>query len=55
MISSFKDYSDVVIPNHTPLGLDIHLEAYAWNYSYADAFVILNYNLITLYEFLIQK
>ena len=50
MISSFKDYSDVIIPNHTPLGLDIHLEAYAWNYSYADAFVILNYNLKNVSE-----
>jgi len=48
MISDFKDYGEdptdgVGIPNHSPLGLDIHLESYAWNYSYADAFVILNY------------
>lgn len=48
MISDFKDYGDdptdnLGIPNHNPLGLDIHLESYAWNYSYADAFVILNY------------
>ena len=49
MISDFKDYNEsesdnLGIPNHTPLGIDIHLEAYAWNYSYADAFVILNYS-----------
>ena len=49
MISNFKDYNEsesdnLGIPNHTPLGIDIHLEAYAWNYSYADAFVILNYS-----------
>ena len=48
MIIDFKDYGDnpsenLGIPNHTPLGLDIRLESYAWNYSYADAFVILNY------------
>jgi len=49
MIVKFKDYGETEsdnmgIPNHNPLGLDIHLDAYAWNYSYADAFVILNYN-----------
>ena len=49
MFSDFKDYGespsdDLGIPNHHPLGLDIHLESYSWNYSYADAFVILNYS-----------
>ena len=48
MFADFKDYGgtvtdDLGIPNHEPLGLDIHLESYAWNYAYADAFVILNY------------
>ena len=48
MIINFKDYGDLPtdnlgIPNHNPLGIDIRLESYAWNYSYADAFVILNY------------
>jgi len=48
MITDFKDYGDspgdnLGIQGHAPLGLDIHLESYAWNYSYADAFVILNY------------
>ncbi len=46
IISTFKDYNtDMEIPNHLPLGIDIKLESYAWNYSYADAFVILNYQL----------
>ena len=50
MFSDFKDYGespsdDLGIPNHHPLGLDIHLESYSWNYSYADAFVILDYNI----------
>ncbi len=49
IIVDFKDYGIIssdgqAITNHNPLGLDIHLEAYSWNYSYADAFVILNYN-----------
>ena len=49
MFSDFKDYGetasdDLGIPNHQPLGLDIHLESYSWNYAYADAFVILNYS-----------
>ena len=48
MITDFKDYGDSPgdnfgIQGHVPLGLDIHLESYAWNYSYADAFVILKY------------
>ena len=52
MISNFKDYNEVniEIPNHIPLGIDIHLESYAWNYSYADAFVILNYSLKNVSE-----
>ncbi|MDC1037645.1 hypothetical protein OAR31_01090 [Candidatus Marinimicrobia bacterium] len=48
MICEFKDYDTNPtdgggIQGHVPLGLDIKLTAYAWNYSYADAFVILNY------------
>lgn len=33
------------IPNHRPLGVDIHLESYAWNFPFADFFVILNYTI----------
>jgi len=49
MFADFNDYGestsdDLGIPNHHPLGLDIHLESYSWNYAYADAFVILNYS-----------
>tara|TARA_B100000287_G_scaffold65271_1_gene56777 strand:+ start:1544 stop:3676 length:2133 start_codon:yes stop_codon:yes gene_type:complete len=48
MLVDFKDYGETNsdnqgITNHNPLGIDIRLESYAWNYSYADAFVILNY------------
>ncbi|MDP1677897.1 MAG: hypothetical protein Q8L88_13650 [Bacteroidota bacterium] len=33
------------IPNHIPLGVDIHLESYAWNFPFADFFVILSYTI----------
>jgi len=49
-ITDFKDYDDTSneyneIPNHNPLGIDVHLESYAWNFSYADAFVLLKYTI----------
>ena len=49
-ITDFKDYGsssndDNEITNHNPLGIDIHLESYAWNFSYADAFVLLKYTI----------
>lgn len=34
-----------LIPQHTPLGLAVHLETYAWNFPFADAFVIFNYTI----------
>jgi len=48
-ISDFTDRNttvpgtDLELVNHIPLGINVHLESYAWNYAYADAFVILNY------------
>ena len=59
MITDFKDYGDspgdnLRIQGHSPLGLDIHLESYAWNYSYADAFVILKYTFTNASEDTIQ-
>ena len=59
MITDFKDYGDSPndnfgIQGHSPLGLDIHLESYAWNYSYADAFVILKYTFTNATEDTIQ-
>lgn len=52
MIMDFTD-ANAIIPGTTipisdhnlPLGADVHLEAYAWNYSFADYFVILNYTI----------
>lgn len=34
-----------LIPEHAPLKLAIHLETYAWNFPFADAFVIFNYTI----------
>jgi hypothetical protein len=35
----------IQIPNHDPLGIAVHLESYAWNFPFADAFVIMNYTI----------
>ena len=43
--------TDFEIPNHTPLGINVHLESYAWNYAYTDAFVILNYKIENLSDY----
>jgi len=50
MLIDFSDKNVVVpgtlitIADHTqPLKADVHLETYAWNYSFADYFVIFNY------------
>ncbi|HUI11789.1 MAG TPA: hypothetical protein VL221_15760 [Bacteroidota bacterium] len=33
------------IPGHTPLGIAVRQESYAWNFPFADFFVILNYTI----------
>lgn len=59
-ICTFTDVNTVVpgtefeIPNHTPLGLKIRMESYAWNYAYTDAFVILNYTFYNVSNHAIQ-
>ncbi len=49
-LADFKDYYSSTVDNggilnHLPLGIDVHLETYAWNFTFADAFVILNYSV----------
>ncbi len=50
-ISDFTDSNVVVpgttirIPQHTPINVSVHLETYAWNFPFADAFVIFNYTI----------
>ncbi len=60
LITDFKDFGEnpsdnFGIPNHTPLGVSIHLEAYAWNFTYADAFVLLNYTITNQSEETIEN
>lgn len=33
------------IPDHSPINISVHQEVYAWNYPFADDFVILNYTI----------
>ncbi len=47
--------TDFEIPNHTPLGINVHLESYAWNYPYTDAFVILNYTITNVSPYPIEE
>lgn len=42
------------IPNHTPLGISVHLESYAWNFAFTDAFVILNYTITNVSDYPIE-
>ncbi len=49
-LTDFKDYGENTddnfgIPNHNPLGIDVHLETYTWNLTYSEGFVILNYTI----------
>lgn len=43
-ITQFHDMSPVV--NHTPLNLIVNLQTHAWNYKFAEAFVILDYFIV---------
>ncbi|MDP2362043.1 MAG: hypothetical protein Q8O14_15045 [bacterium] len=53
-LMSFTDTSRVVpgtgevITGHTPLGLRVDLDSHAWNYSYANAFVILDLTITNI-------
>lgn len=50
-IADFTDSNLVIpetgdlIPEHAPLKLAVHLETYAWNFPFADAFVIFNFTI----------
>lgn len=52
MVIDFSDKNvvipgtSIVISEHTqPMGAQVHLETYAWNYSFADFFVLFNYRI----------
>ena len=44
--SIFHDEKDVV--NHRPLHIEVDMTTYTWNYSFTDAFVILNYHITNI-------
>lgn len=50
-LADFTDSNVVVpgttirIPQHAPMNISVHLETYAWNFPFADAFVLLNYTI----------
>lgn len=46
--NTFIPGTAIQIPNHQPLGLAVHMETYAWNFPFADDFVILNYTITNL-------
>ncbi len=60
LISDFTDRNTIVpgteikLIDHIPLGLNVHMESYAWNYAYADAFVILNYTFTNISQHTIK-
>ncbi len=41
--TSTRLLSGEVIPDHNPLGISVRQETYAWNFPFADFFVIMNY------------
>ncbi|HTY38873.1 MAG TPA: hypothetical protein VMH23_17280 [Bacteroidota bacterium] len=43
------------IPNHVPIGINVHLETYAFNFSFADNFVIFNYTIKNLNTYTIDS
>jgi len=42
-ICDFTDNNTVV--NHVPMGIRVHQESYAWNYSFTESFVIMDYTI----------
>jgi len=46
LVGNFDDLDTLhAVPNHSPLGVEVHLEAYNWNYTFANSFIILNYTV----------
>jgi hypothetical protein len=46
--------ADIELIDHVPLGIDIHMESYVWNYAFADAFVIFNYTFKNISNYPIE-
>ncbi len=46
--------TDIELIGHIPLGINIHMESYVWNFAFADAFVILNYTFKNISNYPIE-
>ena len=44
LLADFND-ADPAIINHLPLGIEVHLESYAWSHAFMESFVILDYTI----------
>ncbi|MCF7823415.1 MAG: hypothetical protein K9N35_04515 [Candidatus Marinimicrobia bacterium] len=44
LLADFNDYS-LNVYRHEPLGIEVHLESYAWSHSFMESFVILDYTI----------
>ncbi len=44
LLADFTDANTNII-NHEPLGIEVHLESYAWSHSFMESFVILDYTI----------
>ncbi len=42
--NTFLNNGELIV-DHRPLGVSVHLESYAWNFPFADFFIILNYRI----------
>jgi hypothetical protein len=40
-----------LIPNHVPIGINVHMESYAFNFAFADNFAIFNYTIKNVNSF----
>ncbi len=40
--------SQILIPNHTPLGLKVEMESYNWDFQFSNFFVILQYKITNI-------
>ena len=44
LLANFNDFNGDLV-NHEPLGIEVHLESYAWSHSFMESFVILDYTI----------
>jgi len=42
-VCDYTDFNNII--NHKTMGIRVHQESYAWSYSFADAFVIMDYTI----------